>query len=142
MSSLTAFLEELNDSILQPGTVETDPASIAYSMAIEFGARLTSAEVFDNFIPGPVAGEGKSRRRFRIDGYQIDENKDISMDVMPNLKRLYRASRKFYKNKTIAKVINTVFPSIMVKNSIAGILMAYTIMLRKHSYNKIIMSKK
>lgn len=74
MSSLTAFLEELNDSILQPGTVETDPASIAYSMAIEFGARLTSAEVFDNFIPGPVAGEGKSRRRFRIDGYQIDEN--------------------------------------------------------------------
>lgn len=75
-------------------------------------------------------------------GYHIDENKDISMDVMPNLKRLYRASRKFYKNKTIAKVVNTVFPSIMVKNSIAGILMAYTIMLRKHSYNKIIMSKK
>lgn len=75
-------------------------------------------------------------------GYHIEENKDISMDVMPNLKRLYRASHKFYKNKTIAKIVNTVFPSIMVKNSIAGILMAYTIMLRKHSYNKVIMIKK
>lgn len=75
-------------------------------------------------------------------GYQIDENKDISMDVMPNLKRLYRASHKFYKNKMIAQVVNTVFPSIMVKNSIAGILMAYTIMLRKHSYNRVVMRKK
>ncbi len=75
-------------------------------------------------------------------GYHMDENKDISMDVMPNLRRLHKASHLFLKKKSIAKIVNAIFPSIMVKNSIAGILMAYTIMLRKHSYNKVVMSKK
>lgn len=67
------FLQDLNESILAEGTDPSDMISVAYSMAIEFGNRLTSAEVFDNFIPGPVSGEGKNRRRFRIDGYQLDE---------------------------------------------------------------------
>lgn len=71
--SLDAFLEELNDSICGSNKEENDMNTIAYSMALIYGASLTTAEVFDNFIPGPVSGEGKNRRRFRVDGYQIDE---------------------------------------------------------------------
>jgi hypothetical protein len=67
------FLNELNSSILNEDTDRDDVASVSYSMAIEYGNRLTSAEIFDNFIPGPVSGEGKNRRRFRVDGYQIDD---------------------------------------------------------------------
>lgn len=67
------FLEELNANILDDGTNVADAIAVSYSMAIEFGNRLTSAEIFDNFIPGPVSGEGKNRRRFRVDGYQLDE---------------------------------------------------------------------
>ncbi|MDB3999139.1 AIPR family protein [Litorivicinus sp.] len=73
MSALNDFNDELKNTILTDGVIESDPASVNYSMAIEYGARLTTAEVFDNFIPGPVAGEGKNRRRFRVDGYQLDE---------------------------------------------------------------------
>jgi hypothetical protein len=67
------FLEELNTTILSDDTDPADAVAVSYAMAIEFGNRLTSAEVFDNFIPGPVSGEGKNRRRFRIDGYQLDD---------------------------------------------------------------------
>lgn len=67
------FLEELNAIILSDDTDATDAVAVSYSMAIEIGKRLTTAEIFDNFIPGPVSGEGKNRRRFRVDGYQIDD---------------------------------------------------------------------
>ncbi len=67
------FLEELSATILDDDTDAADAVAVSYSMAIEFGNRLSTAEIFDNFIPGPVSGEGKNRRRFRIDGYQIDE---------------------------------------------------------------------
>ncbi len=67
------FLDDLNAAILNDDTDPRDVVAVSYAMAIEFGKRLTSAEIFDNFIPGPVSGEGKNRRRFRIDGYQIDD---------------------------------------------------------------------
>ncbi len=67
------FLEELNTIILSNDTDAADAIAVSYAVAIEFGNRLTSAEIFDNFIPGPVSGEGKNRRRFRVDGYQIDD---------------------------------------------------------------------
>ena len=44
------------------------------SMALVFGSqRLTTAEIFDDFIPGTVIGTGKRNRKFRVDGYQITD---------------------------------------------------------------------
>ncbi len=70
---LNQFAEELRDAIFSDKSSQPTPSEISYAMSIEYGSRLTTAEVFDNFIPGPVSGEGKNRKRFRIDGYQIDE---------------------------------------------------------------------
>jgi ubiquinone/menaquinone biosynthesis C-methylase UbiE len=74
-------------------------------------------------------------------GFEITVSEDISEAVMPNLKRLYKASKLFLKNKILAKFILTLFPPYLIKNSIAGITMPYSIMLRTNRYNKIITTK-
>ena len=62
---LVDFYEEINLEIRES------------SMALVFGSqRLTSAEIFDNFIPGTITGVGKNRRKFRVDGYQMDDADD------------------------------------------------------------------
>lgn len=78
----------------------------------------------------------------KSNGFEITVNEDISAAVMPNLRRLYKGSKIFLKNKLLAKFIKLMMPSFLIKNSIAGITMPYSIMLKTHSYNKIIMTKK
>ncbi len=78
----------------------------------------------------------------RSSGFEITVNEDISAAIMPNLRRLYKGSKIFLKNKLLAKFIKFMVPSSLIKNSIAGTVMPYSIMLRTHSYNKIIMTKK
>ncbi|AOR29003.1 methyltransferase [Formosa sp. Hel1_33_131] len=77
----------------------------------------------------------------KIKGFEINTNEDKSLAIMPNLKRLYKGSKKYLKNKFLAKMILLCLPSYLVRNSISGIIMPYTIMKKTHSYNKIIMTK-
>ena len=71
--ALTEFNKELREEIVDGLDLPREEGMIASSMAIIFGSdRLTTAEIFDDFIPGSVAGIGKRQRRFRVDGYQID----------------------------------------------------------------------
>lgn len=80
-------------------------------------------------------------RHSNLKGFVIDANEDKSLAVMPNLKRLYKVSKLYLRNKFLAKMILLCLPSYLVRNSIAGILMPYTIMNKSLSYNKIIMTK-
>lgn len=73
--------------------------------------------------------------------FKIDINNDISYAIMPNLKRLYRGSKKYLKNKILAKIILFSLPSYVVKNAISGILMPYNVMRGTLRYHKIIMTK-
>lgn len=73
MNDLKEYRKEVTDRIIQAAINSSDSSAIITAMTIEYANLLTSAEVFDNFIPGSVAGMGTRNRKFRVDGYQIDE---------------------------------------------------------------------
>lgn len=74
-------------------------------------------------------------------GFEVTQNDDISLAVMPNLKKLYASCKNFIKNKFKARVIYKIAPSDIIKTSISGIFMPHTIMQKTVSYNRIIMTK-
>lgn len=72
MADLNAYREEITQRVIESAVNSADPVALITAMTIEYGNLLTSAEIFDNFIPGSVSGTGSRNRKFRIDGYQID----------------------------------------------------------------------
>ena len=74
MIDIRAFREEITEEIIGEAADPNDQNDLISSLTIKYGNLLTSAEVFDNFIPGSVAGSGSRNRKFRVDGYQIDDS--------------------------------------------------------------------
>lgn len=78
-----------------------------FSMALQSG--FTEIEVW--------------RDTAKLVGFQIQELKDISFAIQPNLLRLQKLSLKFFADPWKAKVLSFFMPKYLVENSIAGLLM-------------------
>jgi len=75
-------------------------------------------------------------------GFEVTMNDDISLAIMPNLKRFHRLARKYFKYKLLSRLILAIMPKNLIKNTIAGLLMPFSIMQKAQSYNRIILTKK
>jgi ubiquinone/menaquinone biosynthesis C-methylase UbiE len=75
-------------------------------------------------------------------GFNVELNDDISYAIMPNLKRFHRLALKFFGSLILSKILLTILPDNLIKNTIAGSLMPFSIMQKSQSYNRIILVKK
>ncbi|QAA82725.1 SAM-dependent methyltransferase [Aequorivita sp. H23M31] len=75
-------------------------------------------------------------------GFEISVNDDISLAIMPNLKRFHRLAKKYFKYYMISKFIMILVPKNLIKNTIAGILLPFSIMQNLQSYQRIVLTKK
>lgn len=75
-------------------------------------------------------------------GFETTLNDDISLAIMPNLKRFHRLARKYFKNYFLSKFILALLPKNLIKNTIAGLLMPFSIMQNVQSYNRIVLTKR
>jgi hypothetical protein len=50
-----------------------DPDELDYAFVCEFAARLSDAEEFQDFIPCHAADTGYRGKKFRVDGYELDD---------------------------------------------------------------------
>ena len=74
-------------------------------------------------------------------GFKVSIQVDLSKSIMPNLARLQSLSRKYFKYPFLSKSILLFLPRNMVMNSIAGMLMPFTVYNKAHCYQKIILEK-
>lgn len=74
-------------------------------------------------------------------GFKVMMNDDISSAIMPNLKRFHRLARKYFKYYFLSKTILAIMPKNLIKNTVAGLLMPFSIMQNVQSYNRIILTK-
>lgn len=74
-------------------------------------------------------------------GFEVVEAKDLSAAILPNLLRLKKISDKYFNRPILARCLALMFPSPLVKNSIAGLLMPTTVQGNAHGYYKIILKK-
>jgi ubiquinone/menaquinone biosynthesis C-methylase UbiE len=74
-------------------------------------------------------------------GFKIKIVSDQSEPIRPNLERCQRWARRYYKNTFLSKMFIRVLPKGMIINSIAGLLMPFTVYNNAHRYYKIIIEK-
>ncbi|MFA7272288.1 MAG: class I SAM-dependent methyltransferase [Crocinitomicaceae bacterium] len=75
-------------------------------------------------------------------GFEIQQNNDISEAILPNLKRFHRLALKYFKYRFLAKLALVFFSKNLIKNTIAGSLMPFSIVQKIQSYNRIVLVKK
>ncbi len=74
-------------------------------------------------------------------GFKVEMNDDISYAILPNLKRFNRIANKYYKNKTLAKLVYRLMSKNLIKNTIAGSLLPFSIAQKMQKYQRIILVK-
>lgn len=75
-------------------------------------------------------------------GFEITQNDDISTAIFPNCKRLHRIARKYMKYPAISKLTLALLPESLLINSIAGLLLPYSITQNIQTYNRVVLTKK
>jgi len=75
-TDLESFRAELLDSVRIRASSSIDKEELDYAFVCEVGSRLSEAEEFQDFIPCHCSGAGKRNRKFRVDGYELDEVDD------------------------------------------------------------------
>jgi ubiquinone/menaquinone biosynthesis C-methylase UbiE len=75
-------------------------------------------------------------------GFKVDMNDDISHAILPNLKRFHRIANKYFKRPFIAKMVYWVMSKNLIKNTIAGSLLPFSIAQKMQMYQRIILVKK
>lgn len=75
-------------------------------------------------------------------GFEVQMNDDISYAILPNLKRFHRIANKYYKYPFLAKAVYAVMSKNLIKNTIAGSLLPFSIAQKMQSYQRIILVKK
>lgn len=75
-------------------------------------------------------------------GFEVTQNDDISTAILPNLIRFHRIAGKFFKRIWLAKLVYLVMSKNLIKNTIAGWLMPFSIQQGMQTYNRIILTKK
>ena len=75
-TDLEAFRAELLASVRNLASASSDKEELDYAFVCEVGSRLSEAEEFQDFIPCHCSGAGKRNRKFRVDGYELDEVDD------------------------------------------------------------------
>jgi ubiquinone/menaquinone biosynthesis C-methylase UbiE len=75
-------------------------------------------------------------------GFEVEQNDDISLAIMPNLKRFHRLALRFFGSRLLKKTLPALLPKNLIKNTIAGSLMPFSIMQKMQSYHRIVLVKK
>ncbi|MGD0278810.1 MAG: methyltransferase domain-containing protein [Smithella sp.] len=74
-------------------------------------------------------------------GFKLKVTTDLSKAIMPNLGRLQILARKYFKYRFLSKIILKILPQDMLMNSVAVLLMPFTVHNKAHGYYKLILEK-
>lgn len=74
-------------------------------------------------------------------GFNVLSTKDLSDAILPNLERFQILARGFYKYPKFSQQLTRVLPPALVKNSVAGLLMPFTVSAGAHRYYSLVLEK-
>lgn len=92
-----------------------------------------AVNVFDNIT--------EWRKIAQETGFKIEKQEDISVAIMPTALKLQRLAKNYFRHKFLSRVIFFIFPSLLIRNSIAGLLIPYTLESGAHGYYEIVLKK-
>ncbi len=75
-------------------------------------------------------------------GFGIESADDLSMAIMPNLRRFQFLARGFFKFPGLSRLLMKALPLYLVQNAIAGMLMPFTVGIKAQQYYKVALVRK
>jgi arsenite methyltransferase len=77
----------------------------------------------------------------RSAGFNVLSTDDLSDAIMPNLEKFQFLARGFYKFPKLSKQLMRLLPPALVKNSVAGLLLPFTVSAGAQRYHSIVLEK-
>ena len=74
-------------------------------------------------------------------GFKLKVKKDLSKAIMPNLGKLQLLARKYFEYPFLSKIFLRILSQNMIMNTIAVLLLPFTVRNKAHCYYKIILEK-
>lgn len=74
-------------------------------------------------------------------GFNVLSTNDLSDAILPNLERFQFLARGFYKYPKLSKQFMRILPPALVKNSVAGLLMPFTVSMGAQRYYSLVLEK-
>jgi ubiquinone/menaquinone biosynthesis C-methylase UbiE len=74
-------------------------------------------------------------------GFTVLSTNDLSSAIMPNLERFQFLARGFYKYPRFSNQLTRILPPSLVRNSVAGLLMPFTVSAGAQRYYSIVLEK-
>ncbi|MCX5848357.1 MAG: class I SAM-dependent methyltransferase [Deltaproteobacteria bacterium] len=74
-------------------------------------------------------------------GFKLKVKTDLSKAIMPNLGKLQLLARKYFEFPFLSKIFLQILPQDMMMNTIAVLLMPFTMHNKAHCYYKIVLEK-
>jgi ubiquinone/menaquinone biosynthesis C-methylase UbiE len=74
-------------------------------------------------------------------GFEVINIDDLSEAIMPNLLKFQLLARGYFKFPSLSRMLLNALPTALVKNSIAGLLMPFTIKAKAQGYFNIVIRK-
>lgn len=118
------------DGFRQPGFDQLDNQLRKAARLVEISMAVEKGQYLEEFKEAALKA-----------GFEIRLLNDVSDAIMPNLMRFRRLARKFFKYKLLARFILSILPSLLVKNSVAGLLMPHTIQGNAFGYYQLVLQK-
>ena len=90
----------------------------------------------------PAFAQIKAFERWAIQaGFAVEENSDLTANILPNLRHMARRARSFYARPILRRVVTALAPRELTQNSVAALLMATTCQAKAHSYRRLVLTK-
>jgi len=77
----------------------------------------------------------------RAAGFRVCATQDLSEAILPNLERFQYLARGFYKFPALSAALRRICRPALLKNSVAGLLMPFTIQAGAHLYYSVVLEK-
>jgi hypothetical protein len=75
-------------------------------------------------------------------GFDVLKVEDVSEAILPNLMKFQFLARGYFRFPLLSNLLLRVLPSHLVRNSIAGLLMPFTVRAEAQGYYVIILGRK
>jgi ubiquinone/menaquinone biosynthesis C-methylase UbiE len=74
-------------------------------------------------------------------GFRLISHQDLTHEIMPNLRRFERLARRFFESRRLGYFLQHLFPPRLIRNAVAGLLMAATTGAGAHQYSMIVLER-
>ena len=120
----------LTDGFRRPGFDDLEPSMQVAAQLVELSMNLEQFWDIDFFIQTALSA-----------GFRVQEKRDLSDAIQPNLRHLQRIAKLYLRWPTLARRLTRLLPPYLVRHAVTGLLGAETLKSQAQGYYALVLEK-